>query len=106
MIGLAQTIGWRVGFMLLGGVGLIWALAWTMNGFEQIAEGIRQVGVAHTVLSTDLGRRDLPPPLDGFRRFIHELMLRGFNSAAITEMTCHNPSRLLSKPQFKFGNGS
>jgi MFS transporter, ACS family, D-galactonate transporter len=30
MIGLAHTVGWRVGFMLLGGVGLIWALAWTI----------------------------------------------------------------------------
>jgi hypothetical protein len=77
-----------------------------MNGFEQIAEEIRQVGVASTVLATDLGRPDLPPPLDGFRRFIHELLLRGISSADITEMTCHNPSRLLSEPQSESGNGS
>ncbi len=30
MIALAHTVGWRVGFMLLGGVGLIWALAWVL----------------------------------------------------------------------------
>jgi hypothetical protein len=76
------------------------------NGFEQIAEEIRQVGVASTVLATDLGRRDLPPPLDGLRRFIHELMIRGFSSADITEMTCRNPSWLLSKPHFESDNGS
>jgi ACS family hexuronate transporter-like MFS transporter len=28
MIGLSHTVGWRVGFMLLGGVGLLWALMW------------------------------------------------------------------------------
>jgi hypothetical protein len=77
-----------------------------IDGFDQIATEIRQVGVASTVLATDLGRRDLPPPLDGFRRFIHELMLRGISSAAIAEMTCHNPARLLSKPPVESGNGS
>jgi sugar phosphate permease len=30
MFGLADTVGWRVGFMLLGGVGLFWALAWVL----------------------------------------------------------------------------
>jgi predicted MFS family arabinose efflux permease len=28
MIWLANSVGWRVGFMLLGGVGLVWAAAW------------------------------------------------------------------------------
>jgi ACS family hexuronate transporter-like MFS transporter len=28
MIGLANTIGWRWGFMVLGGLGLVWTVAW------------------------------------------------------------------------------
>jgi len=28
MIGLANTIGWRAGFMILGGIGLAWAAGW------------------------------------------------------------------------------
>jgi hypothetical protein len=67
-----------------------------VDGFEQIADEIRHVGVEHTVLATDLGRCDLPAPLDGLRMLIHELLQRGVSSAAITEMTCNNPARLVS----------
>lgn len=30
MIWLANTVGWRVGFLLLGGVGIVWAAAWIL----------------------------------------------------------------------------
>jgi hypothetical protein len=66
-----------------------------VHGFDQIAADTRQVGVAHTVLATDLGRRDLPSPLEGLRRLIQALVQRGFSSAEIAEMTCRNPRRLL-----------
>jgi hypothetical protein len=68
-----------------------------VDGFQQIAEETRQVGVAHAVLATDLGRRDLPSPLDGFRILIHNMILRGFSPAEIAEMTCHTPLRLVQK---------
>jgi hypothetical protein len=66
-----------------------------VDGFEQIAQEARAVGVAHTVLATDLGRRDLPSPLDGFRALIQAMMARGFSAAEVAEMTCHTPLRLV-----------
>lgn len=65
------------------------------NGFDQIAQEAREVGVESTIIATDLGRRDLPSPLEGMRRMIHELATRGFTSAELATMTHHNPLRLI-----------
>jgi hypothetical protein len=65
------------------------------DGFDQIADEIRAVGVSSTVLATDLGRTDLPSPLAGFRRFIHEMLVRGFTAAELDCMTCSTPRRLV-----------
>jgi hypothetical protein len=67
-----------------------------VDGFEQIAHETREVGVDHTVLATDLGRCDLPAPLEGFRMLIQAMAQRGFSAAELEEMTCRTPSRLLS----------
>ena len=66
------------------------------DGFAQIAHEIRSVGVPSTILATDLGRRDLPPPMHGLRRMIHELEQRGFDEQEIATMTRVNPVELLA----------
>ena len=66
------------------------------DGFAQIAHEIRSVGVPSTLLATDLGRRDLPPPMNGLRRMIHELEQRGFDEQEIATMTRVNPVALLA----------
>ena len=67
-----------------------------VDGFRQIADQIRQVGADSTILATDLGRRDLPPPVEGLRRLIHELLELGVSPAEVRRMTVQNPDRLLA----------
>jgi hypothetical protein len=69
-----------------------------IDGFDQIARETREVGVASTVLATDLGRRDLPPPLEGFALLIQAMCQRGFSAEEIATMTCRTPLRLVQHP--------
>lgn len=66
------------------------------DGFDRIAQELREVGVQSSILATDLGRADLPAPLDGFRRFIHEMLVRGFDANEIDVLTRGNPLALLN----------
>lgn len=43
MIGLANSIGWRIGFIMLGGVGLLWATGWIL--WFRPPEGILQSSI-------------------------------------------------------------
>ena len=65
------------------------------HGFEQMAQEMREVGVQSTILATDLGRRDLPPPVEGLRRIVHELRQRGFSAAEVATAARENPTKLL-----------
>lgn len=65
------------------------------DGFGQIARELREVGVDSSILATDLGRADLPSPIDGLRRMIHELKQRGFSGKEISRLTRENPLKLL-----------
>jgi hypothetical protein len=56
---------------------------------------IREVGVASTVLSTDLGQDGNPAPVDGMCRYIEGLMELGFNEADIHRMARSTPASLL-----------
>ncbi len=56
-----------------------------VDGFEQIAQEAREVGIADTVLATDLGRCDLPSPLDGFRMLIQAMTVRGFHAQRLSK---------------------
>lgn len=60
-----------------------------------IAEAIRDVGAASSVLSTDLGRADLPHPLEGMSMFLGELARAGVPGDALSLMCRDNPARLL-----------
>ena len=62
---------------------------------DGIAAAIRQVGVAASILSSDLGQQGNPLPPDGFGSFIDALGARGFASRDLDVMAKENPARLL-----------
>jgi hypothetical protein len=63
--------------------------------FETIERAISDVGVGTTVLSTDLGQPDTPPPVEGLRLFAERLRSTGFSVDDIRLMVQTNPARLL-----------
>jgi len=64
--------------------------------FATIEEAIGDVGVERTVLSTDLGQPDTPPPVEGLRLYTERLRASGFSPSDIHQMTHVNPAKLLS----------
>src|SRR4030095_2993764 len=62
---------------------------------DGIADAIRQVGVASSILSSDLGQQGNPLPPDGFAAFIQALRARGFSDRDLDVMSKQNPARLL-----------
>lgn len=63
--------------------------------FSTITDAIASVGVASTVLSTDLGQVDTPAPVDGLRLYADRLSSEGFTPDQIHAMLAINPRRLL-----------
>ena len=62
---------------------------------ESIAQAIAEVGVESTVLSTDLGQPDTPPPVEGLRLYAERLSALGFTPDQLRQMMAANPARLL-----------
>jgi hypothetical protein len=62
---------------------------------ETIAEAIAEVGVATTVLSTDLGQPDTPPPAAGLQLYAEQLRALGFRVDDLRRMLAENPLALL-----------
>jgi hypothetical protein len=62
---------------------------------DGIADAIRQIGVASSILSSDLGQQGNPLPPDGFGAFIQALRARGFSDRDLEVMSKQNPARLL-----------
>ncbi len=62
---------------------------------ELFSEQIREVGVEHVILSSDLGQRSNPPPVEGFGDFLCRLRDYGFSIEEIRMMTVDNPRKLL-----------
>jgi hypothetical protein len=62
---------------------------------DGIADAIRQVGPASSILSSDLGQQGNPLPPDGFGLFIQALRARGFSDRDLDVMSKQNPARLL-----------
>lgn len=60
-----------------------------------MAAHIRAVGVASTVLSTDLGRAGAPMPVEGMRAYLGALAAEGFTPDELRRMAGENPARLL-----------
>ena len=65
--------------------------------FETIERAIAEVGVETTILSTDLGQPDTPPPVEGLRLYAERLVSVGFNIDQIRLMMQTNPIRLITK---------
>jgi len=65
--------------------------------FEAIEQAIIDTGVEKTILSTDLGQPDTPPPVDGLRQYAARLRSTGFSVDDIRKMMQANPERLLSQ---------
>ena len=63
--------------------------------FETIERAIAETGVEHTVLSTDLGQPETPPPVDGMRQYAERLRSVGFSVDDIRQMMQANPERML-----------
>lgn len=64
--------------------------------FETIERAIAETGVEHTVLSTDLGQAETPPPADGLRLYAERLRSTGFSVDQIRIMMQTNPECLLA----------
>jgi hypothetical protein len=64
--------------------------------FPVIEQAIIETGVDTTVLSTDLGQPQTPPPAEGLRLYAERLRSSGFSADHIHQMMCTNPGHLLS----------
>lgn len=60
-----------------------------------LLEWIRKIGPDRTVLSSDLGQRGRPMPVDAFVRVGEELLARGLSVAELRQVACNNPAFLL-----------
>jgi len=63
--------------------------------FQVIEQAITEAGVGTTVLSTDLGQPQTPPPAEGLRLYAEQLRSSGFSPEDIHQMMCTNPAHLL-----------
>jgi hypothetical protein len=64
-----------------------------------IANAIADIGADTTVLSSDLGQPDTPPPAEGLRIFAEQLKAEGFSPEDIHQMLRLNPLSVLSASQ-------
>jgi hypothetical protein len=64
--------------------------------FETIERAIADVGIGSTVLSTDLGQPETPPPVKGLSLYAARLRSVGFSVDDIRTMMQVNPSLLLN----------
>lgn len=64
---------------------------------ERIAGAIAAVGIDSTVLSTDLGQPETPPPVEGLRMYAERLRSSGFSPDQIRQMMQANPAFLLGQ---------
>jgi|SRR5579871_812177 len=67
--------------------------------FETIERAIIETGVERTVLSTDLGQPETPPPAEGLRLYAERLRSTGFSVDQIRTMMQGNPDRLLAQSE-------
>jgi hypothetical protein len=85
----------------LSGVWFERALSVTMPSgddvpIEQIADAVRTVGVASTVLATDFGQAHNMSPVEGLRHYIDTMRSLGFSQYDLELMTAHNPAAALA----------
>ena len=62
---------------------------------EELATSLRDLGVGHCILTTDMGQWMNPPPAEGMRMAIAALLQNGMKSDEVSTLVKVNPSRLL-----------
>jgi dihydroorotase-like cyclic amidohydrolase len=65
---------------------------------DRWAAVIRQVGIDHCILSSDLGQDGNPLPPDGYGEFLLAMRGKGFSVQELATMSKSNPARLLGLP--------
>ena len=65
------------------------------SSLDEYAEAIREIGVEHVILSSDLGQPMNPVHTEGLKAFFDGLTERGFRQAEIDRMAKRNPARFL-----------
>ena len=65
------------------------------SSLDAYAEAIREIGIEHVVLSSDLGQPMNPVHTEGLKAFLDGLLERGFTQAEIERMAMSNPARFL-----------
>jgi hypothetical protein len=73
----------------------------TAGGQEKVdrfSDQIRQIGIDHVILSSDLGQAGNALPADGLATFLEALRKKGFTNQELDRMVKQNPSRLLGLP--------
>jgi len=76
----------------------LFAVTKSMPGYislEEFKDHILQTGIGNTILSTDFGQKDNPPPVEGFAYYLDKLTDIGFSKDDIKTMVCDNPKKLL-----------
>ncbi len=64
-------------------------------GFNQVIDHINKVGFENTVISTDLGQKDNPNPVEGLKLVISNLLKAGVATDTVKKMVIDNPCYLL-----------
>jgi hypothetical protein len=62
---------------------------------QEIAAGIRYVGVDSTIITSDFGLASLPAPVQGMREYIAKLLDEGIQLHEINQMASENPAYVL-----------
>jgi predicted metal-dependent phosphotriesterase family hydrolase len=62
---------------------------------DRFAEQIRQLGVEHVILSSDLGEVGKPLPVPGYATYLEAMRKKGFTDQELDRMTKENPAKLL-----------
>jgi hypothetical protein len=63
--------------------------------WETVFANVRQTGIEHCLLSTDLGQKTNPPVAEGFAMFAQKFLEAGFSRADINRMAVTNAANLL-----------
>ncbi len=63
---------------------------------QTILTMVHEVGPAHCVLATDLGSFHYPPPVEGLRMFIAQMLMGGIKEKDVEQMVKINPAFLLN----------
>jgi hypothetical protein len=63
--------------------------------FDELAARIRAVGPASTILATDFGQVDNPPPVEGLSAYVQGLLERGFSAEDVRQMAGGHACKLL-----------